>query len=339
MRYGIHPPRLFGTRAPIAALFLMSLAGYALSQDHPGSSENPRVSIEPRIEVRTSADGTSPDMRVTSNLVLIPVIVTDRLDHFVPGLAKEHFRVYEDKVEQTITHFASEDAPVSVGLVFDRSSSMVNKLNESRESVNQLLKAANPEDEFQLVTFSNRPEVVVKLTHDTAAVRNQLMQVQSHGRTALLDAIYVSMQEMRRAKNSRKALIIISDGGDNASRCTVSEIKNLAREADVQIFAIGIVDPIGMPIQPFEDWNGPALLREIATQTGGRLFEVNDVNRLPEIAFKIGVALRNTYILGYAPVNLRRDGKYHRVQLKLTKPKGTARLRASWRLGYYAPPQ
>jgi Mg-chelatase subunit ChlD len=165
------------------------------------------------------------------------------------------------------------------------------------------------------------------------------MQTQPSGRTALLDAISVSMHEIKRAQNSRKALIIISDGGDNSSRHTVSEIKNLAREGDVQIFAIGIVDPLGQFGQTMGDLRGKALLTEIASQSGGRLFEVHNVNELPEIASKIGTALRNTYMLGYAPVNLRRDGKYHRVQLKLANPKGAPRLRASWRLGYYAPAQ
>jgi len=271
--------------------------------------------------------------------VLIPVTVTDNLNRFVTGLDKEHFKLYEDKVEQTITHFASEDAPISVGLVFDCSGSMGDKLKKSREAVAQLLKTANPEDEFFLVEFNDRAELVVSLTKRSEEIQNRLAFTQSKGRTALLDAIVLSMNEMRKAHNPRKALVIISDGGDNSSRYTVSEVKNRVREVDVQIYAIGILELFGERRRTPEEFAGPGLLNDIGEQTGGRLFEVGNLNELPDVASKIGEALRNQYVLGYAPSVVRRDGKYHRVRLKLVKPKGWPSLRAYWRLGYYAPAQ
>ena len=321
------------------------VAGMSVATFGPcASGQEARVSIEARDKARGSADrslaaASAANIRVQSDLVLIPVTVTDSLNRFVTGLDKDHFKLYEDKVEQVITHFAAEDAPISVGLVFDCSGSMGDKLKKSREAVAQLLKTANPDDEFFLVEFNDRAEVVVGLTRRSEEIPNRLAFTQSKGRTALLDAIILSMNEMRKAHNPRKALVIISDGGDNSSRYTVSEVKNRVREADVQIYAIGILELFADRGRTPEEFAGPALLGEIGEQTGGRMFEVGNLNELPDIASKIGAALRNQYLLGYAPSLMRRDGKYHRVQLKLVKPKGWPSLRAYWRLGYYAPAQ
>jgi len=308
----------------------------------PAGAEEAQVSIEPRSKTRGSAERSGADqgsanIRVDSELVLIPVTVTDGMNRFVTGLDKDHFRLYEDKVEQIITHFAAEDAPISVGLVFDCSGSMGDKLKKSREAVAQLLKVSNPDDEFFLVEFNDRAELVVSLTKHSEEIQSRLVFTQSKGRTALLDAIVLSMNEMRKAHNPRKALVIISDGGDNSSRYTVSEVKNRVREADVQIYAIGMFELFADRGRTPEEFAGPGLLNDIAEQTGGRSFESGNLNHIPDIAAKIGDALRNQYVLGYAPSIVRRDGKYHRVQLKLVKPKGWPSLRAYWRLGYYAP--
>ena len=167
------------------------------------------------------------------------------MNRFVTGLEKEHFRLFEDKVEQDITQFSSEDAPLSVGIVFDTSGSMGSKLQKSRQAVAQFFKTANPEDEFFLVQFNDRPELVVPFTRNVEEIQNHLTFTQSKGRTALLDGVYLAMNQMKKAHNPRKAMLIISDGGDNSSRYTESEIKNAVREADVQIYAIGIFEPMG----------------------------------------------------------------------------------------------
>lgn len=334
-------------RLPLPRL-LVGVAGVLLLAQMPcgadatGSAQEPKVSIKPRPRLSAAGEEAGPrsaNIRVDTELVLIPVTVTDPLNRFVTGLEKQHFRLYEDKVEQTITHFASEDAPLSVGFVFDVSGSMGAKLRKSREAVAQFLKTANPEDEFFLVQFSDRPELVVPFTHESEEIQNRLAFTQSKGRTALLDAIYLALHEMKKARNPRKALLIVSDGGDNSSRYTESEIKNLVREADVQIYAIGIFEPIATRGRTAEELAGPSLLSEIAEHTGGRHFPVENVNELPDIAAKIGIELRNQYILGYSPTNRQKDGKYRRVQVKLVQPKGLPPLRAFWRLGYYAPSQ
>ena len=317
---------------------LLSYTGPAVFGE-PAEPEESHVLIEPRAQGRSDAQRTSTNIRVDSDLVLIPVTVTDRHDRFVTGLEREHFKLYDDQVEQTISHFASEDTPVSVGVVFDCSGSMGGKLGKSRQAVAQFLKTANPGDEFSLIRFADHAELMVPLTHQAEEIQNRLSFIQANGTTALLDAIALSMGEMKRAHNSRKALLIVSDGGDNSSRSTLHELRKRIREANVQIFAVAILEPSGTRTRTLEELSGPMLLSEIAEQTGGQMFEVENLNELPRIASRIGVALRNQYVLGYSPANLQKDGKYHRVQVKLAPPKSGSRLRASWRLGYYAPNQ
>lgn len=303
-------------------------------------SGGPNVSIEPRAKAAAATEPASrASIRVDSTLVLIPVTVTDPMNRFVTGLDRDNFRLFEDKTEQKLLQFSSEDAPLSVGIVFDTSGSMGNKLEKSRQAVSQFFKTANPEDEFFLVQFNDRAELAVPLTHNLEEIQNKLTFTQSKGKTALLDAIYLSMHQMKKARNPRKALLVISDGGDNNSRYTESEIKNLVREADVQIYAIGIFEPVSSRGRTAEELNGPSLLGEVAEQTGGRHFPVDNLNELPDIAAKIGIELRNQYTLGYTPINQERDGKYRRVQVKLVQPRGLPPLRAYWRMGYYAPIQ
>ena len=280
------------------------------------------------------------DLRIDTTLVQIPVSVTlAQNGKLVTGLEVDNFELSEDKVKQDITSFTSEDAPISVGIVFDASGSMGAKLSKSREAVAQFMRTANPEDEFFLVQFNDRPALSVSFTPDTAEIVSRLSFVQSKGRTALLDGVYLAMNEMKRARNGRKAILIISDGGDNSSRYTESEVKNAVREADVQIYAIGIFEPYGNRFRTPEEMSGPGLLGEITEQTGGRHFAIENLAELPDVAAKIGLELRNEYVLGYTPTNDARDGKYRKVEVKLVKTDGLPRLRARFRSGYYAQAQ
>jgi VWFA-related protein len=319
------------------------LAGEKDSKDTaPSSSPLPdssKVAIEPRVRQPklTEEETREPSIRIESTLVLINVTVTDPMNRFVTGLEKEHFQLFEDKVAQEIAQFSSEDAPLSIGLVFDASGSMGSKLSKSRQAANELFKSANPEDEFFLIHFNDRPELTVPFTTNTEEIQNRLTFTQAKGRTALLDGVYMAMTHMKKARNPRKAVIILSDGGDNSSRYTESEIKNLVREADVQVFAIGIFEPIAGRGRTAEELAGPGLLGDMAEATGGRHFPVENLNELPDVAAKIGMELRNQYVLGYTPINRTKDGKYRRVTVKLKQPKSLPPLRAFFRLGYYAP--
>jgi Ca-activated chloride channel family protein len=329
----------------LSSVFLLSMQGGA-EDKKPVVVQTPsapaRVNIEPRKKSATEspAERTGPsNIRIDSTLVLIPVTVTEPMNRFVTGLDKDFFKLSEDNSEQQITQFSSEDAPLSVGLVFDASGSMSNKLNKSRQAAAQFFKTANPEDEFFLVQFNDRAEMMMPFTHNTEEIQNRLTFTQAKGRTALLDAVYLAIHHMKKAKNPRRAILLLSDGGDNSSRYTESEIRKLVREADVQIYAIGIFEQAGSRGRTAEEMSGPGLLNDIAEQTGGRHFAVDNVNELPDVAAKIGVELRNQYVLGYTPSNQNRDGKYRRVKVKVNQPRGFPSLRAFWRLGYYAPTQ
>jgi VWFA-related protein len=301
----------------------------AVSQQGPIAPRQPTVEKTPVLP--------KPDIRIDSNLVLIPVTVTDPLNRFVTGLEKENFRIFENNKEQAISQFSSEDAPLSVGVIFDCSGSMGQKLQKSRQAVAQFFKTANPEDEFFLVTFASEAKLVQPFTSNLEEIQNRLAFTQSRGQTALLDAVYMGLHEMRKARNPRKALLLITDGGDNDSRYTETEIKSLVREADVQIYAMGIFEGGSNRGRTPEEAAGPGLLTEIAEQTGGREYPVEDMNEMPDIAAKIGTELRNQYLIGFRPENQERDGKYRKVTVKLVQPRGMPLLRAFFRQGYYAP--
>ena len=292
-----------------------------------------QVTIQPREKRQPKQEPVvQPNIRVESNLVLIPVSVNDPLNRPVTGLDKENFRIFDDGVEQPISQFAMEDSPVAVGLVFDTSGSMGDKLKRSRMAAREFFRISDPDDEFFLVEFDNSPHLQVPLTQRTGEIEEQLTFSRSRGSTALLDAIYLALHEMKKSRKSKKALLIISDGGDNHSRYTLGEVNSVVRESDVLIYAIGVFGGGTTP----EEFGGPALLDKVAEETGGRLFEANAVE-LPDIAQKIGVDLHNRYVLGYAAPSHPRDGKYHRVAVRVIPPRGLPKLHAHWRLGYYSP--
>jgi Ca-activated chloride channel homolog len=323
----------------IAVAGLLILAPAACSADDDKVAITPPAKAAPKTPETTVLEERAGSIRVDTTLVQINVTVTDPLNRFVTGLEKEHFRLFEDKIEQKIRDFSSEDAPLSIGLVFDTSGSMGPKLQKSRQAAVQFFKTANPEDEFFLIEFNDRPELVVPFTPDTDDIQNRLEFAQSKGKTALLDGVYMAMNQMKKARNPRKAILIISDGGDNNSRYTESEIKNAVREADVQIYGIGIFEPIGSRGRTPEEQMGPGLLSEVAELTGGRSYNVENLNELADIAAKIGIELRNQYVLYYSSTNQTRDGKYRHVNVKLVQPRGLPPLKAFFRLGYYAPTQ
>jgi len=214
---------------------------------------------------------------------------------------------------------------------------MGSKLNKSRQTAAEFFKTANPEDEFFLVEFNDQPKLVVPLSRSYEEIQSQLTFVQSKGRTALLDAIFLALHEMKNTTLQRKALLIVSDGGDNCSRYTEGEVRNRVRESDVLIYAMGIFEPDGSRGRSPEELSGPGLLSDICEQTGGRHLPVDDLAEMPDIAAKIGIELRNRYVIGYTPTDAQHDGRYHHVQVKVVPPHGLPTLRAYWRLGYYAP--
>jgi Ca-activated chloride channel homolog len=233
-----------------------------------------------------------------------------------------------------IKHFSKQDAPISVGTVLDCSGSMKTKMDRAREAVPAFLKTGNPVDEFFLVTFSDHPQEVASFGDSIEDVQSRLVTTIPKGRTALLDAVYLGFNKMRQAKYQKKALLVISDGGDNHSRYTEGEIKSVAREADVIIYAVGTYDH---SFSTLEEALGPSLLNSLTTLTGGRAYSVDNPNDLPAIAHRIGVELRDQYVLGYHPTQAHRDGRFHKIKVRMRLAKNAPRLRVYAKSGYYAP--
>jgi Ca-activated chloride channel homolog len=271
------------------------------------------------------------------DLALVNVTVTDPYNRLVTGLDPDNFRVYEDNIEQEVVTFSSEDVPISIGVIFDYSGSMSNKIGKAREAAVQFFKTANPQDEFFLVSFNERAELTSSFTNSVEDLQSRMMLTAPKGRTALLDAIYLGLSQMRGAKNGKRALLILSDGGDNHSRYNEGDIKRLVKEADTQLYAIGIFDPLGYRNRTPEELNGPSLLSEVTEMTGGRVFSVENLNDLPDIASKIGMELRNQYVLGYRPSNKAHDARWRKIKIKLRAPKGLPPLNVYSKTGYYAP--
>jgi Ca-activated chloride channel homolog len=296
----------------------------------------PAVSGADVVDTPRHNAGAALSVKVNSDLVEIPVTVTDKADRVVEHLQREMFLIYENGVEQTIAHFETGEAPISTCLVFDSSGSMTTKLHRSVEAVHELLNAAISGDEYCLVRFDDRPEVMVRMSDGPAGVAAAMNRIYASGWTALLDAIYVGLQEVKRGHNRRKAIVLISDGGDNRSLHTRREIKQFAREADAQIYSIGILSAESLLVQP-EEIVGPSLMENLSHQSGGRLFRIHRIDDLPSAVAKINAALRHQYVLGYYPKEAHHDGKYRRVTVKLNAPKTTSGSRVYWRAGYYAP--
>ena len=276
-------------------------------------------------------------MHIDVDLAVVNVTVTDPYNRLVTGLDPDNFRIFEDNVEQEVVTFSSEDVPISIGVIFDFSGSMANKVGKAREAALQFFKTANPQDEFFLVSFNERAELTSAFTNSVEDLQSRLMLTAPKGRTALLDAIYLGLSEMRGAHNAKRALLILSDGGDNHSRYNENDIKRLVREADTQLYAIGIFDPLGYRNRTPEELNGPSLLSEITEMTGGRVFSVEKIDELPDIATKIGMELRNQYVLGYRPSNKAHDARWRKLKIKLRPPRGLPPLTVYAKTGYYAP--
>lgn len=289
-----------------------------------GQDYSVSVALPTRPDRSPIAKTRPTDIRSETKLVLVPVLVTDPYERPVQGLSRNNFHVFDEGVEQNISEFFSEDTPASVGIVFDASNSMRTKIDDSREAVSQFLRLSSPGDEFSLLKFSDRPQPICPFTMDTTKIENGLSQIQSGGWTSLFDALYLVINRMKHANNGTKALFVLSDGGDNNSRYTEGEIKNMVREADVRIFSVSILD------------HAPALER-ISDESGGRAYRIHKLQELPGVAERLSAEIHSHYVLGYLPKRELNDGKYHKVVVKLVPPDGSPRFQVAWRHGYYAP--
>jgi Ca-activated chloride channel homolog len=290
-----------------------------------------RAEQEPQISPRQrKSEGllkrSAPNLRLDVRLILVPVSVTDALDRPITTLSQESFRLLEDDVEQRITSFTREEAPVSLGLLLDVSGSMKNRIAASVEALKLFFQTTMPGDEFFVVQFNDEPRLLGGFTTNPDEIFGRLGFVRPIGWTALLDAVAMANHQMKHAKNHRRVLLILSDGNDNNSRFSESEIKSMVLEGDLRIYGIGIS-------------YRPHLLQQLGEVTGGKVLVAQNIGELPDVVQRLSAEIRSQYMLGYTSSNTFNDGKYHRVKVELLQPRGIPPLRASWRRGYYAPSQ
>jgi Ca-activated chloride channel family protein len=330
-------------RRLMLALLLWAGVGAACAQENPLDQVKTPVGAPKAPTPAPGAPGSVdlpnsklPRIRAEANLVLVPMTVTDPMNRLVTGLEAPNFEVFDNNLGQVIKSFSTEDAPVTIGIVFDLSGSMTSKFGRARKALSEFMRTSNPADEFFVVGFNDKPAVVVDYTSDVDDVEARMVMLKPENRTALIDAVYLGVNKLKDAKYDRKALLIISDGGDNRSRYTESELRRVVRESDIQIYSIGIFDTYAPTT---EEEMGPLLLTDICEMTGGRMFRVSDLGDLGDIASRISAELRNQYVIGYRPSDLKKDGSWRKLRVRLVPPPGLPNLTVHFRQGYYAPSQ
>jgi Ca-activated chloride channel family protein len=319
------PGRRVEVRRDAIAAGWIVLACAALTGPSYAQNSDARVSITPRVPIQLEArSARSGLIRTDVNRVLTSATVTDSFGRPVEGLRKQDFRLLEDGVEQNLSDFFVEDGPISVGVILDVSASVRNKLGEFQRAVGEFLRLSSRDDEFFLATFRDQPELVRGFTTDPKDIESDVAVVQPRGWTALYDAMVLGIHHMKRASRNRRVLLVLSDGGDNNSRYTEREVKDLVREADVRIFSISVQS------------HTPAL-DKLAVESGGHAYRVHKLEELPEAVVRLSAEVHAEYVLGFTPPERQRDGKYHTVKVEVLQPAGEPRLQVSWRHGYYGP--
>lgn len=283
-------------------------------------------SAENKSDVNTVQRNTT--FRAGVDMVVLRAAVTDPLNRYVTGLEKQHFKVFDNKVEQTISHFSNDNSTLSIGIIFDRSGSMADKIVSAKNSVVRFLELGTPQDEYFLVTFNDHVTLSQDLTFKVDDIRNQIALLQGKGRTAIYDAMYAGLQKITEAHNDKKALVLITDGEDNSSRYTFSDVKEMAKESDAQIYVVGERGDLGY---------GRGIISELVSLTGGRAFFPESLKQIDYYCDLIHTELRNQYVLGFIPSNATHDGRWHKLKVRLEPPEGLPKLSVRAKEGYFAP--
>lgn len=308
-------------------VLLLALSAIAVIAQQPEPSQTPPPDVDPT---------TSP-LRIKTDLVTLTLTVTDVYGRYVSGLSKNAFQIFDNNQEQEITFFSDSDAPVSLGILFDVSGSMGGeKIQKARNALSRFINLSHPSDEYFLIAFNSRAQLLLDRTRDADAVLQKLTLVQPKNNTALYDAVYLGIERVTRGTHQKKALLIISDGQDNSSRYNFGEVRRLMKESDVVTYAVGILgagdagSQVGM--------QGQAFLDELTSVTGGKAFYPSSDIEMDEIFERIALELRHQYSIGYTPKDFQPDGKWRKVKVKVKPPRGLPRLTVRSREGYYASP-
>src|SRR2546423_7061252 len=287
-------------------------------QQKPGSE------VDEKVPVITNTD-----------LITLTVTVTDIYGRFVSGLNRNAFSVLDEKQPQEITYFSDDDSPVSVGVIFDVSGSMSgDKVRRARDALSHFVQTSHDRDEYFLIAFNNRAQLLMDRTRDGNAVLDKLTFVQTRSNTALYDACYLGVERVQRGAHPKRALLLISDGQDNNSRYTFNELRRVLKESDVVLYAIGILS--GSDAGSSLGMEGQSTLDELAGVSGGKAFYPRGPAEMDDIFEQIALELRHQYSIGYRPANFSNNGKWHRIKVKVNPPRGLPRLFVRSKEGYYA---
>jgi Ca-activated chloride channel family protein len=335
-------------------LFLISIFSVSRAQEKApakpvsGSSSSEPIS-EPAAQSTPPAESASPSQQkppvelgqtpviTNTDLITFTVTVTDTYGRYVSGLGKAAFTVLDEKKPQEITFFSDDDAPVSVGVIFDVSGSMGgDKIKRARDALSKFIQTSHNMDEYFLIAFNSRAQLLLDRTRDGNQVLDKLTFVQTRNNTALYDACYLGVEKVQRGTHPKRALLLISDGQDNNSRYTFNELRRLLKESDVTLYGIGILS--GSDAGSSMGMEGQGILDELASVSGGKAFFPRSNAEMDDIFEQIALELRHQYSIGYKPVNFTNDGRWHKIKVKVTPPRGLPRLFVRSKEGYYAVP-
>jgi len=299
----------------LPVLLLIALVGYAGPQAQPARQDPHSGPFQISVDVA---------------LVVLHATVTDRQGGFVSDLGEQDFEVYENGVAQPIRLFKNEDIPVTVGLVVDHSTTMRPKLEEVFAAARVFVQSSNRDDEMFVVNFNETVSLglprAIRFTDSTAELESAIAAAPTEGQTALYDAIATALEELQAGSRDKKVLIVVSDGGDNASSHTLAQVMKLAAQSSAVIYTIGIFD------EDDPDRN-PDVLKRLAKATGGEAFLPGQLSEVVAVCERIARDIRHQYTIGYVPINPAHDGAYRTIRV-LARAKGHDRLSARTRAGY-----
>jgi Ca-activated chloride channel family protein len=290
---------------------------------------------QPRPTPPKAAGEVEGPVLVNSDLITVTVTVQDSYGRYVSGLSEKAFSIFDNKQQQEISFFSDDDAPVSVGVIFDVSGSMSgDKVSRAREALSHFIQTSHNSDEYFLIGFNSRAQLLMDRTRDGNAVLDKLTFVQTRNQTALYDACYLGVERVQRGAHPKRALLLISDGQDNDSRYTFGQLRRVLKESDVVLYGIGILD--GNDAGSSLGMGGQGILDELASVSGGKSFFPRTSAEMDDIFESIALELRHQYSIGYKPAGFVPDGKWHKIKVKISPPRGLPRLFVRSKEGYFA---
>ena len=278
-----------------------------------------------------------PSFRAGIDVVSLSVTVTDGAGRYIAGLAPEQFGVYEDGIRQDVSYFNRANVPIALALLLDTSSSMEGKMVTAREAAIGFARRLRPQDLGQLIGFATRVEVLQPLTGDQAALERVVRTTAAGGGTALYDAVYIALKELKKVRAAteedirRQAIVVFTDGEDTSSLMAYDDLLDLARRSDTAIYTIALRSSVEIAARAYMETDYS--LRQLSEQTGGRSFFPAGIGDLAGVYGQIADELASQYVVGFVSKNTRRDGAWRRLSVRVDHPGATARTRT----GYFGP--